>query len=247
VPESGEPVSLKRTQIDPARLSSGVVDALTSEGQALPLGRYIVSLADANNRVFRAVEFRVGAAPRVRPKPPAATRLEKVYFDEYSLTYPNTFTPQPIAAPVKGMFLRRGAPFGMMFAVLSDPKSDTVLPQARAIVDVMLARLDAGATHVTKTEVRDVPASQFPPGMLVGKTMEITLTRGMSAQATFYSKNVEGRRVLFGYMAVTGHGVPAEYERLLTTDPEALAEDFLRMVSSFKGGTPWGARTPGEP
>jgi hypothetical protein len=239
-PDSGGSQQLGRVAVESGRLVSGITETLTDGGKPLAKGRYAVSLVGANNRYYRTVEFWVGP----RPERSRGGR-EKVYFDQYSFEYPKTYTPAPVTVGMTGVFLIRRYPYGLMFAVLSEEGTNTVLPQGRQVIEGWLAKLGS-IVQITNVEASDIPAERLGPGMTFGKAVNATLTRGLRARANLYSQTVDGRKLLVGFATITGETVPAGYENLLTSDPEADAQEFFEMAASLKGGTPWGPNTPGE-
>jgi hypothetical protein len=145
------------------------------------------------------------------------------------------------------VFLIRRTPYGLMFAVLSEEGSNTVLPQGRQIMEGWLAKLGS-IFQISSVEASDIPEDQLGPGMTYGKALQVKLTRGLSARANLYSQTVEGRKLLVGFATIAGEGVPAEYASLVThaAEADADAQEFFDMAASLKGGTPWGPKTPGE-
>lgn len=154
-------------------------------------------------------------------------------FDYYALEYPTSYTPQPLNPADPGGFFTSTNPFGFLFAVMSRRGEDTVVPQGRALATALLNRLRLTNRIVSET-VTDIPADQLPPRTTLGKSLDAMTEQGLKLHAGFYLMEVEGRKVLVGYVTLTADNVKPELRNLLTPYPDDVYQDFVQMVQSLR-------------
>ncbi len=165
------------------------------------------------------------------PAPQAAT--QRFYFDNYSLVYPTSYMPQGLPAGTQGCYLIRTAPFACVFVAMQRKGEDTVVPQGRAILSLMLGRLSAG-NQITSQTVEEIPASQLKSPITLGRIYRAHTSRGLTLEARLYLSNVSGKKALVGYATLTGTNVPPDIQPLLTTDAAAVAAEFDQIAASIK-------------
>ena len=167
---------------------------------------------------------------QARPRPP---QLQQFRFDRYVVDYPASYTPQPLPPGSTGGLLIRGAPYGFMFVVMAKPDSDTVVPQGRALVNIMLERFSR-ANRIVSRKDSDIPEAELAGRYLLGKSLEVDTEKGLLLHVNLYLKVIGERRVLVGFATITSDSAPADLRHLLTTDPARVAEEFHAMAASLR-------------
>lgn len=170
-----------------------------------------------------------GVQQKMPPLKPSAT----FRFDRYALDYPTSYTPQPLSSVDPGGFFTSTNPFGFLFAVMSRPGEDTVIPQGRFLANAMLDRLGRANQIITQT-VTDIPADQLPPKVTLGKSLDAVTAQGLTLHAGFYLTEVAGRKVLVGYATLTCENIRPELRHLITPYPDDVVQDFRQMVDTLR-------------
>ena len=165
--------------------------------------------------------------------PARQSSLQRFYFDRYSMLFPTSYTPQQLGPGDPGCYLIRTSPFAFVFVAMQRQGEDSVVPQGRAVLGLMLARLSM-ADQVMNQSVTDIPPSELKPPTTMGKLFNATTSRGLELEARFYLAYVSGRKVLVGYATLTGQNVPQDLQGLLTTDPASVAAEFDQMAASIR-------------
>lgn len=169
----------------------------------------------------------------VQQKMPQLKPSSTFRFDRYALDYPTSYTPQPLSSTDPGGFFTSTSPFGFLFAVMSRPGEDTVIPQGRFLANAMLDRLARANQIVTQT-VTDIPADQLPPKVTLGKSLDAVTAQGLTLHAGFYLTEVGGRKVLVGYATLSCENIRPELRHLITPYPDDVVQDFRQMVETLR-------------
>ncbi len=154
-------------------------------------------------------------------------------FDRYLVDYPKAYTPQPLNPRDPGGFFTQTNPFGFMFVVMSRRDEDTVIPQGRSLASTMLNRLALG-NRIKSQTVTDIPADQLPPRTTLGKSLDAMTEQGLKMHAGFYLMEIDGRKVLVGYVTLTAENVKEDLRHLLTPYPDDVVQDFNQMIASLR-------------